>query len=95
MLLVPLSTLLTHVVTNAEKGFISLLLSVCYVWVGLLIFFALMVTHDYSLGKNVLTIVGTIVCAAVIMFVAVLFSSLIIKMVSFVSNIIIELQYRM
>ena len=95
VLLVPLSTLLTHVVTNAEKGFISLLLSVCYVWVGLLIFFALMVTHDYSLGKNVLTIVGTIVCAAVIMFVAVLFSSLIIKMVSFVSNIIIELQYRM
>ncbi len=95
VLLVPLSTLLTHVVTNAEKGFISLLLSICYVWVGLLIFFALMVTHDYSLGKNVLTIVGTIVCAAVIMFVAVLFSSLIIKMVSFVSNIIIELQYRM
>lgn len=95
ILFVPLSTLLTHVVTNAEAGFISLMLGVCYVWVGLLIFFGTMVTHDYSLGKNVITLLGTVLCACVIMFVAVLFSSLMIKIASFVSNIITEVTYRM
>lgn len=95
ILFVPVSTLLTHVVTNSEAGFINLMLSLCYVWVGLLIFFGTMVTHDYSLGKNVITLLGTILCACVIMFVAVLFSSLIVKMASFVSNIVTEVTYRM
>ncbi len=95
ILFVPVSTLLTHVVTSSEAGFISLLLSLCYVWVGMLIFFGTMVTHDYSLGKNVLTLLGTILCACVIMFVAVLFSSLIMKMASFVSNLVTEATYRM
>lgn len=95
VLFVPLSTLLTHVVTNSEAGFINLMLGICYVWVGMLIFFGTMVTHDYSLGKNVITLLGTILCACVIMFVAVLFSSLMVKMASFVSNIITEVTYRM
>lgn len=95
ILFVPVSTLLTHVVTSSEAGFISLLLSLCYVWVGMLIFFGTMVTHDYSLGKNLFTLVGTILCACVIMFVAVLFSSLIMKMASFVSNLVTEATYRM
>ncbi len=88
-------TLLTHIVTNSEKGFITLLLGVAYVWVGMLLFFGIMVTHDYSLGKNILTVILTIVGMAVIMFLVVLFSSLCMKMVSFVSNIITEISYRM
>lgn len=92
-MIVPLATLLTHVVTNSEAGFVSLLLSLCYVWVGLLLFFGTMVTHDYSMGKNVITLIGTLVCACVIMFIMVLFSSLLIKMVSFISSIITEITY--
>ena len=88
-------TLLTHVVTNAEQGFISIILGICYVWVGMLLFFGIMVTHDYSLGKNILTLICTIVGMVVIMFLVVLFSSLCMKMVSFVSNIITEITYRM
>ena len=88
-------TLLTHVVTSAEMGFISIMLGMCFVWVGLLLFFGVMVTHDYSLGKNILTLVCTIVGMVVIMFLVVLFSSLCMKMVSFVSNIITEITYRM
>lgn len=94
ILFIPLTTLLTHVVTNSEAGFISLLNGLCYVWVAMLIFFATMVTHDYSLGRNVLTLLGTVLCAAVIMFVMVLFSSLVVKMISFVSNLITEASYR-
>ena len=61
----------------------------------MLIFFGMMVTHDYSLGRNFLTTAGTIVGMVFIMFVAVLFSTLLGKLVSFVTNIVTELQYRM
>ena len=54
-----------------------------------------MVTHDFSMGKNIITILATIVVMAVIMFVMILFSGLVIKMVSFVSNIITEITYNM
>lgn len=95
ILIIPVATLLTHVVTLSEQGFVSLLTNVCYVWLFLLIFFGTMVTHDYSIGKNIITIFGTILVMAVIMFVAILFSGLIVRMVSFVSNIVTEIQFRM
>ena len=93
VMFVPLATLLTHIVTNSEAGFVNLLLGLCYVWVGMLLFFGTMVTHDYSMGKNVITLLGTAICACVIMFIMVLFSSLLMKMVSFVSQIITEVTY--
>ncbi len=95
ILIIPAATLLTHVVTDAETGFISLAISICYVWLGLLLFFGTMVTHDYSLTKNIGTILGTLVGMVVIMFVCALFSNLLIKMMSFVSNLISEIQFRM
>jgi hypothetical protein len=52
------------------------------------------VTHDYSTGKNIVTVVMTLVGMVVIMFIAVLFFSLISKMSGFVSTIISELSYR-
>ena len=95
VLIIPVTILLTHVVTLSEQGFINLIVNICYVWLFLLLFFGTMVTHDYSLGKNIITVLGTILVMAVIMFVAILFSGLMVRMVSFVSNIITELQFRM
>ena len=60
----------------------------------MLIFFGTMITHDYSLGKNFITTLGTIVAMVCILFVAFLFSTLITDMVSFVTNIVTEIQYR-
>ena len=54
----------------------------------------MMVTHDYSVGKNILTCIATIVGMAFIMFIGVLFSSLMAKIVSFITNIINEISYR-
>ncbi len=95
ILLIPMSTLLTHVVTSSETGFVSLINGICYVWLFLLLFFGTMTTHDFTLGKNLLMTILTLLCMMVIMFVAVLFSSLLVKMVSFVSNIVTEVNYRM
>ncbi len=89
------STLLTHVSTASESGFISMLISFGWTWVAFLVFCGMMITHDYSLFKNFITCIGTIVGMAFIMFLAILFSTLVVKMVSFVSNIVTELTYRM
>ena len=95
VLILPAATALTHVVTSTETGFITLATGICYVWLFFLLFFGTMVTHDYSMTKNIGTILGTILGMVVIMFLCALFSNLLIKMVSFVSNLISELQFRM
>ncbi len=93
MLVLP-SVIFSNILAENEGQLITLLVGIAFAWAGLLIFFGMMVTHDYSLGKNILTSVGTIVGMAFIIFVAVLFSSLVARMVSFVSSIVVELTYR-
>ena len=84
------STILTNVLVITEQQMVTLLVSIGYVWVAFLLFFGTLVTHGYSIGKNVITILGTIVAMVVIMFVAILFSSLIIKMVTFIVSLFTE-----
>ena len=89
------STLLSNVATNSEKEFCTLLVSIGFAWALFLIFFGMQVTHDYSIGKNILISACTILGMAIIMAVCFLFVMLVQKMVGFVSNIIVELSYRM
>lgn len=87
-------TICTHFLTLAEVSILNLLLTFSFIWVGLLIVFGSMVTHDYSFGKNLIMCVCTIVGMAFIMFVAVLFSGLANNIVSFVTAIVVEISYR-
>ena len=61
---------------------------------GFLIFFGIMTTHGYSMGKNLLITICTIVAMIFIAFLIMLFSNLVSRMVSFVSEIITEISYR-
>jgi len=88
------TTLLTNVITLQEVQIINLLIQVAYIWAGFLLFFGMMVTHDYSLSKNILTTLGTLVGMAFIMFIGVLFSGLVAKLFTFFYNIYVELSYR-
>ena len=89
------ATALTNVFTLNEASIYNMLISIGWAWVMLLLFFGTMVTHDYSLLRNVLTSIGTIVGMAFIMFCGVLFSTLLVKMVNFISGIVTEITYRM
>lgn len=89
-----LTTLLSNIVTADEASLLSLAMGIAFFWVGFLLFFGMMVIHDYTLFKNILTTLASIVGMAFIMFIGVLFSSLLGKLVGFVYNIIIELSYR-
>jgi len=90
-----LSTLATHIITGEEVMILNMVGTVMMVWVGMLIFFGVMVVHDYSLGKNVATVIGSFVGIAFIMFVTLLFSGLLIRMVSFIQSIYVEVSFRL
>jgi len=87
-------TIASNFVLATEANILSVITAFGYVWAGMLLFFGTMVTHDYSLGKNVITVLGTILGMVIIMFIAILFSTLLSKLVSFVTNIVTEIQYR-
>ena len=89
-----ISTILTNVLVGDEGQITTLLITVAFIWMGLLLVLGMQVTHDYSMGKNIVTILATIVGMVFIMFIALLFISLITKMTSFVSTIISEISYR-
>ena len=88
------ATVASNWVTLTEAAIVSMVGVIAFIWVGLLLFFGTMVTHDYSLGKNLITIVGTIIAMAFIVFLVLLFSMLLTKLVGLVTNIITEIQYR-
>ena len=89
------STLATHIIVLEETMILRMIGTVMMIWVGALIFFGLMVVHDYTLGKNVATVIGSFVGMAFIMFVTLLFSGLLMKIVQFVTSIYNEVSYRM
>ncbi len=93
-LFVIISTALTNVFTLSEQGIVNMLVTIGWVWVVILLFFGMVVTHDYSISKNVITTLGTIVAMAVIIFIIVLFSSLVVKMATFVLSLATEIGNR-
>ena len=93
-LFVVIATLLTNIVTVESSTIVTLIISLGVVWMAFLLFFGTLVTHDYSLGKNFVTILGTVVAMAVIMFIAILFSSLLVKMVMFIVTVVSEIGNR-
>lgn len=92
--LVVISTALTNVLVGSESQIPTLILSIAYIYMAFLIIIGMQITHDYSTGKNIVTIVMTLAGMVVIMFIAVLFVSLISKMTGFVSTLASELSYR-
>lgn len=93
ILIIP-ATIFSNVVVANEKDIVTLIVTLAFIWAGFLIFFGTMVTHDYSMGKNILMVVSSIVGMAFIMFVALLFTTLLGKVAGFITNIFAELAYR-
>ncbi len=92
--LVIVSTILTNFMVGTEGQITTLIVTLAYIWMGFLMIIGLQVTHDYSTGKNILTVIATLVGMVFIMFIAVLFTSLLSKMSTFVTTIISEISYR-
>ncbi len=70
------------VITN-EVPILNAILWFGYVWFGFMIISGLCTVHEYGLAKNLVTILATAVAAAIIIFLGVLFVSLIEQMIGF------------
>ena len=85
------ATLLSNIAVEGEGAMITLVSTLGFIWMGLLIFFGTMTTHGYSMGKNILATLGTILGMLFIMFLIMLFFNLIRGMVGFVTGLIEEI----
>ena len=88
------ATIASNVVLASETKIITLITTLGFIWLGMLLFFGMMITHDYTIGKNVITTLSTLVGMICIMFLVILFSTLLGKIVGFGSSIFTEIKYR-
>ncbi len=94
VLLIP-STLLSHIFSLDEQPFLIFFQSVAYLWMGFLVVFGSMVVQDYTFGKNLLTVILSLLGMVAIMFLAMLLFSLTGKMWGFIETIFQEIAYRL
>nr|AHF25004.1 NHL repeat containing protein [uncultured bacterium Contig33] len=85
----------SNMLTLEEGSLYSVLLSFALIWCALLVFVGLMEIHDYGPGKTFIFIIVTIFGAAVIIFLVLVFFSLLSDAVSFFVSIYREIVYRM
>lgn len=90
---VPL-TLVSHVLTQQEAALFHVFRVFAAVWVGWLLFIGNMVTHGYSVKKTIFTLVLTAVAMGIIIFLALLFFTLIEQVWSFLETIYREVVFR-
>lgn len=88
-------TVISNFLITEELGILSFASGVGIFWMGLLVFFGAMVTHEYSLGKNILVSILTIVGIALILFLLMTFFSLSGRMIDWVVNMINEISFRL
>lgn len=88
------ATILSHFVTEQEAMFVTFLMAIGFIWAAFLLFGAVISTHAYSLGKNVLTIVFTLIGMLLIAFLLMLFVNLVGRMMTFGENVYNEITFR-
>ncbi|MBP3388641.1 MAG: YIP1 family protein, partial [Clostridia bacterium] len=87
-------TLVSNLFTQGESMYMQLFNAIAILWVAILVFAALLCTHEYTAGKTVATLIITAVAMVIICFICVLFFSLFSELVGFVYTLFQEMQYR-
>lgn len=85
---------ISNVMTNEEYAFIGYAQTLASLWVAILIISAVMQIHDYTLTKTILTLIATAVGMLVIVFVFLLFFSLITDAAAYFISLYKEISYR-
>ena len=89
-----LSIILSNFLTGDELAFYGLTLAIGGFLMLYMIFFGMISIHEYGLGKNVLTILATLLAAGIIVFVMILGFDLFQKMYGFLYTLYEEITLR-
>lgn len=84
----------SHFITLSEGAFYYVCQAVSVLWTGLLIFTATMETHQYSAKRTLFTCIITVVGIGIMLFIGLLFFSVIQQMITFVMTIYKEIRFR-
>jgi len=87
--------LVSNMLTFEEGSIYTVMLSISLIWCAFLAFVGLMEIHDYSPGKTFIFIIVTIVGAAIIIFLILVFFSLLSDAFGFFVSLYREVSYRL
>lgn len=85
----------SNFVTVDERQFYTVLSGVSLVWAALLILAAMMQIHEYSLGKNILFTIASLFAMLVMVFILLLFFSMITQGISYFISLGREILFRL
>lgn len=88
------ATLISHFVAQNEEAFYTLLMGIAMAYSLILMLIGIMIVHNYTLGKTLLTILLTFFAMLVIIFVVMMIYSLIGQVFTFFRSIYLELYFR-
>lgn len=89
-----IALILSHYITGDEIMLYNILLGAGMAWFAILAFSGLVTIHEYGFFKNIVTLLFTVLAIAIIMFLALLFYSLIQQFISFVVVLYREIVFR-
>ena len=88
------ATLLSQIVTADEQMFYYLLINLSILWGALLVILSNMIIHNYTLTKEISTLLLTVAAMLIILFIILLFYSMFRQMAEFIKSIYTELIFR-
>jgi hypothetical protein len=88
------ATIISHFVAADEEAFYSIIMAVAMAYSLILMLIGIMIVHNYTLGKTLLTIILTFFAMLVIIFVVMMIYSLIGQVITFFKSIYTELYFR-
>lgn len=86
--------LISHAITLEEGAFYYIIGFLAYAWTAALIFIGTMMTHEYTLGKTIVTCIITVIGMGIILFIGLLFFHVISEIIVFVSTVYKEIRFR-
>ena len=85
---------LSHCLSEDEAFIYTTLNSIVMIWMLAIIFFGMLVTHDYSLSKAVIVTILTLVGICLMLFIALTFSNIVQRIYDFAMDLYREFVYR-
>lgn len=94
LLFIP-AAILSHVMTLEEHAFYQAILIFAYLWVGVLYVFGMIIIHEYSIKKVIITTILTIIGIFVLILLLMICFNILSMLIDFIKNVAVEVRYRL